>query len=101
VQRFPGLGDIPLLGALFSSQQYQSGKTELVIFVTPRLAQPIAAKEMRLPTDSYVPPGDLDFYLFGRLQGHGESKSSKSTSGNASMEQPPKGTFGHDISLAH
>ncbi len=100
VQRFPGIGDIPLLGALFSSQQYQSGKTELVMFVTPHLAQPIAAKDMRLPTDSYVPPSDLDFYLFGRVQGHGDSKSNNSSSSNASVEQPPQGTFGHDLSSA-
>lgn len=100
-QRFPGLGDIPLLGALFSSQQFQSGQTELVIFVTPQLAQPINAKQMRLPTDSYVPPGDMDFYLFGRLQGKGESKSgSNTTSSNVSLEQPAKSSFGHDLSLA-
>ncbi len=100
IQRFPGLGDIPLLGALFSSQQYQSGQTELVMFVTPRLAQPIASKQIKLPTDSYVPPGDMDFYLFGRLQGHGDSKSDNSASGNASVAQPPQGSFGHDVSSA-
>ena len=39
VTKFPGLGSIPVLGALFSSQSYQKGETELVILVTPRLAR--------------------------------------------------------------
>ncbi|HVT36479.1 MAG TPA: type II and III secretion system protein family protein, partial [Nevskiaceae bacterium] len=68
VDKLPGLGDIPGLGALFRSQEFLSGQTELVIFVTPHLARPIAANKVRLPTDSFVPPGDLDFYLMGRLE---------------------------------
>ncbi|MEQ1438729.1 type II and III secretion system protein family protein [Fontimonas sp. SYSU GA230001] len=66
VNRLPGLGDLPIIGALFRSQQYVSGQTELVIFVTPYLAKPIAPDQIALPTDSFVPPGDLEFYLLGR-----------------------------------
>lgn len=68
VQKFPGLGDIPVLGALFRSQGFQSGRTELVIFVTAHLAKPIAPNQVRLPTESFVPPGDLEFYLMGKLE---------------------------------
>jgi pilus assembly protein CpaC len=68
VQKFPGLGDLPLLGALFRSQEYQSGQTELVMFVTAHLAKPIAPGQIRLPTESFVPPSDLEFYLMGKLE---------------------------------
>lgn len=95
VQKFPGLGEVPVLGALFRSQQYQSGQTELVIFVTPHLAAPIAPQQVKLPTEKYVPPGDLDFYLFGRQEGKEQPKS-----GAAGQMAAPKGSFGHDVSSA-
>ncbi len=63
VTKFPGLGSIPVLGALFSSQNYQKGETELVILVTPRLARPLPAGKIRMPTDAYVEPTDTDFFL--------------------------------------
>jgi pilus assembly protein CpaC len=47
VTKFPGLGSVPVLGALFRSQQFRKGETELVILVTPRLARPL-------------PPGKVD-----------------------------------------
>lgn len=69
VSRFPGLGSIPVLGALFRSNQYQQGQTELVILVTPRLAQPVREEAVSLPTDGFTPPSDYEFYLEGRLEG--------------------------------
>ncbi|MCB1755399.1 MAG: type II and III secretion system protein family protein, partial [Gammaproteobacteria bacterium] len=69
MSKLPGLGDIPILGALFRSQEFISGQSELVIFVTPHLAQPIAEEDIRLPTDSFVPPNDLEFYLLGKMEG--------------------------------
>jgi pilus assembly protein CpaC len=83
VTKFPGLGDIPVLGALFRSQSYQKGETELVILVTPRLAQPLPPGKARLPTDSYVEPSDLDFYLRGRLESS-PAKKSPTTSADGS-----------------
>lgn len=68
MSKMPGLGDIPILGNLFRSQQFQSGQTELVIFVTPHLAKPIAPEKVRLPTDSFVPPNDFEFYILGRME---------------------------------
>ena len=70
VTKFPGLGSLPVLGALFRSQSYQKGETELVILVTPRLARPLPSGKVLLPTDSYVEPTDSDFFLNGRLE-HG------------------------------
>ena len=67
-ERYPVLGDIPVLGALFRSMSYQSNETELVILVTPRLVKPLAPGEARLPTDSFAEPNDFEFYLLGALE---------------------------------
>ncbi len=48
----PGLGDLPVLGPLFRSNQFQRGDSELVILITPYLVEPAAGKEMSLPTDN-------------------------------------------------
>jgi pilus assembly protein CpaC len=69
VNKFPGLGSIPILGNLFRSQQFVKGETELVILVTPRLARPIPKDRIRLPTDDFVEPNAMDFYLLGRMEG--------------------------------
>jgi pilus assembly protein CpaC len=68
INKFPGLGDIPGLGALFRSSAFLNQQTELVIFVTPRLAKPTLAQNAQLPTDSFVPPDDVDFYVLGRTE---------------------------------
>jgi pilus assembly protein CpaC len=84
VTKFPGLGDLPVLGALFRSQSYQKGETELVILVTPRLAQALPPGKARLPTDSYVEPSDLDFFLRGRLESSpGKQPATTSADGSA------------------
>lgn len=70
-KKFPGLGDLPILGQLFRSQDFQEGRTELVILVTPRLARPLAPQSVRLPTDGVVSPSNVDFFLRGRLEGRG------------------------------
>jgi pilus assembly protein CpaC len=67
--RFPWLGDIPGLGALFRSQEFQNDQTELVIFVTPHLTRPIDPRDIRLPVDNFVEPDDIEFYLMGKMDG--------------------------------
>jgi len=67
VDKFPGLGDIPVLGSLFRSESFLKDRSELVFFVTPHLAKPILAQDIKLPTDSFVEPDDMDFYILGRL----------------------------------
>ncbi|MEZ9418829.1 type II and III secretion system protein family protein [Vibrio breoganii] len=62
----PGIADVPVLGNLFKSKQYVSGETELVILVTPRLAKPIDRDKVALPTDAFVEPTDMEFYLIGK-----------------------------------
>jgi pilus assembly protein CpaC len=69
VTKFPGLGDIPVLGQLFRSSSFQKGQTELVIFVTPTLAKPIRPSDVHLPTEGQIDPSNADFYLRGRMEG--------------------------------
>ncbi len=52
--KFPGLGDIPILGALFQSERFERNETELVILVTPYIVKPVSERELALPTDPYV-----------------------------------------------
>jgi pilus assembly protein CpaC len=69
INKFPGLGDIPILGYLFRSQSYQKGETELVILVTPRLAKPIKPSQIKLPTDAVGDPSSAAFFLGGKIEG--------------------------------
>ena len=69
VTKFPGLGSIPGLGALFRSQEFRKGETELLILVTPHLAKPLVPAEVQLPTDYFVEPGDFGWFLQGSLEG--------------------------------
>lgn len=69
VTKFPGLGDLPILGSLFTSREFINNETELVILVTPHIAKPIAPQDIRLPTDKFVEPNDVEFYLMGRMEG--------------------------------
>jgi pilus assembly protein CpaC len=69
MKKFPVLGDIPILGVLFRSDEYQKNLTELVALVTPHLVKPMAPGAARLPTDKWIDPSDVDFYLLGQEQG--------------------------------
>jgi pilus assembly protein CpaC len=67
IRRFPGLGDLPVLGTLFRSTRFQSNETELVILVTPYLVRPFDENKTTLPTDGFRPATDIERILFGRL----------------------------------
>jgi pilus assembly protein CpaC len=68
IKRFPFLGDVPVLGTLFRSSEFQNDRTELVFLVTPHLAKPLAAPP-HLPTDDYVQPNRVDFLIGGQHEG--------------------------------
>jgi pilus assembly protein CpaC len=68
LSKFPGLGDVPVMGALFRSTEFQNDQTELMFVVTPRLVKPLQAPVM-LPTDNHIPPTRGEVIL----QGTGES----------------------------
>jgi pilus assembly protein CpaC len=68
IRRFPLLGNIPVIGALFRSSSFQNEKTELLFVVTPRLVKPLPA-DYGLPTDNYKSPDKQEFFLEGKLEG--------------------------------
>jgi pilus assembly protein CpaC len=68
-QQLPWLGDLPVLGALFRSAQYQKKETDLAIIVTPHLVRPTRPGDtVRTPLDNTVPANDADFFLLGRAE---------------------------------
>jgi pilus assembly protein CpaC len=62
----PWLGDIPVLGALFRSADYNRQQSELVIIVTPHLVTPTRGEALALPTDRVRPPTEAELFLFGK-----------------------------------
>jgi len=102
--KFPGLGEVPVLGTLFSSKDFSSNKTELVVLVTAHLAKPVDMASQTLPTDGFKEPSDSEFYLFGLMEGIGGYEPSKVSGANSGAVEPgtvvrPEsgfdGEFGH------
>lgn len=68
----PGLGDVPVLGALFRSDSFQRAQTELVIVVTPYIVRPISdPNALHLPTDGWRPPNDIERIIELRQSANG------------------------------
>lgn len=72
IDKTPGLGDVPILGNLFRSRQFNRGETELVIIVTPYLVKPVNESDIKLPTDGYHSANELQ-QLLGFQQQAGKS----------------------------
>ena len=85
ISKYPGIGDLPVLGALFRSTRFQSNETELVIMVTPYLVRPVDEPRIALPTDGYRAPSDLERILMGRLH------SAQLQPGRAGPHRPDRG----------
>ncbi|MBA4143276.1 MAG: type II and III secretion system protein family protein [Nitrosospira sp.] len=86
VRRFPILGELPVLGALFRSSDFQKDKTELMIVVTPHLIKPLEPV-YKLPTDAFTRPTRSEFLLEGKMEGSPEELPAKEIPG--STAQPP------------
>jgi len=65
----PGLGQVPVLGALFRSTDFQQDRTELVFVITARLVKPLTATGYALPTDGVGIPSRAGLMFGGRLEG--------------------------------
>lgn len=76
IKAFPILGEIPLIGALFRSTDFQQDRTELVFVVTPRLVKPMTGA-VKLPTDGHIDPSRSELFLGGQLEGKPEAGSSR------------------------
>ena len=74
IKAFPFLGELPVVGALFRSTEFQNDKSELVFVITPRLVKPLPPN-FALPTDNYVPPSRTDLHVHGRLEGKAPERS--------------------------
>ena len=103
IDKFPVLGDIPILGALFRSSSFQKNDSELIIIVTPHLVKPLDMTKQMLPTDQYIEPNDFEWYLLGNLEGSGSERTPRREHGqskNSPLVLPKKqggldGEFGH------
>jgi pilus assembly protein CpaC len=65
IKKFPGLGNVPVLGALFRSDKFERNESELVIIVTPYIVRPVSDKRLIAPTDGYVAPTDAQRFVNG------------------------------------
>ena len=99
VSKFPVFGDIPILGTLFRSSEFQKNETELVVIVTPHLVKPLDKEKQTLPTDQFIEPDDLDFYLLGNLEGRGKKETVDTPPAPSAVnkEGGMEGDFGHII----
>ena len=68
IAKYPGLGDLPVIGPLFRSSRFQHNETELIIIVTPYVVRPVAeGPSLRLPTDGSAPASDIEQIFMDRL----------------------------------
>ena len=68
--KLPALGDLPVLGALFSSVRYQKDDTELVVLVTPQLVEPLEPHQVAPPPGALMrDPSDYELFALGQLEG--------------------------------
>ena len=83
----PWLGDVPVLGALFRSAQYQREQSELIIIVTAHLVSPTRGEALALPTDRVKPPSEFDLFVNGRV-------ARTERTGNGAASEVAKQDFG-------
>lgn len=97
VREYPGLGNLPVLGALFRSTDFQREETELVIVMTPRLVNSVERQQVRMP-DNIRPPSTWDLYGMGRAEGlPRQDRDDTTMNGAAEAEQGLDGAQGHQF----
>jgi pilus assembly protein CpaC len=86
----PGVKDLPVLGALFRSRDFQNNESELVVTVNAYLVNPVAPTQIARPDDGYAVPTDLETILLGRLN---------AVYGKDAKDRPevPKGAVGYIV----
>jgi pilus assembly protein CpaC len=93
-EKVPILGEIPILGALFRSSAYRKRETELIIVVTPIILKGQKTPKSVLTERDFVPPSDLEFFLYGRITPRQETLPEE-----PAREQinEMEGKFGHEV----
>lgn len=84
VDGFPGVKDLPVLGALFRSRDFADDTTELVVLVSAYLVEPTAEANLSAPTDGFIAPSDPESILLGRLNAAYKRKDEKPITPQAS-----------------
>ncbi len=91
--QLPWIGDVPILGALFRSANYQRRQTELVIIISAHLVTPTRGEALALPTDRIKPPTEQDLFLYGRTAA-GTHTPKKGAAGEVA-QQDFTGSYGY------
>lgn len=93
IDRAPGIGNIPVLGALFRSTRYRKNETELVIIVTPYLVKPVSANQIALPTDGFKAATDAERIFLGQSHSgtSGEKRPAPTTAPPETIAAPSVG----------
>ncbi|KWA79869.1 secretin [Burkholderia ubonensis] len=85
----PGIGEIPVLGALARSTSFQQDRTELIFIVTPHLVKPLQTADVPLPTDSFTRTNEADVFATGNMEGRGGlGKHGRAPASEAAPAQP-------------
>tara|TARA_R110002012_G_scaffold96340_2_gene232261 strand:+ start:8985 stop:10472 length:1488 start_codon:yes stop_codon:yes gene_type:complete len=92
-RQLPWIGDVPVLGALFRSANYQRSQTELVIIITAHLVTPTRGDALALPTDRIKPPTENELFLSGRTSSGGKTPT-KGAAGEVA-KQDFSGSYGY------
>ncbi len=98
ISKFPILGEVPVLGALFRSSEFKRNESELIIIVTPKLVKPMETVPQDIPGGDLVSPNDYEFYMMGESSDSvGRSPSVVNTPARATVEGGLEGEFGHVV----
>ena len=97
ISKLPGLGNLPIIGALFKSDKFQRQETELVIVVTPYLVKPVQPDQVRLPTDGLRMADDLKRYFLAQTFEQGR-RGAEAPNGRGTLPPLPQASAaGSDI----
>jgi len=88
IRAIPGLGSLPIIGALGRSENFQRRQTELVVLITARLVKPVSRDQLGSPTDYILPASEYDFFLFGKTEGVKPSGRTGGIDGTYGYQQP-------------
>ncbi|QTO23782.1 type II and III secretion system protein family protein [Burkholderia seminalis] len=88
LKAIPGVGEVPVLGALFRSTSFQQDRTELIFLITPHLVKPLQTADVALPTDSFSKPNEADVYATGNMEGRGGVRKAGTPPANGAAAAP-------------
>ena len=89
------MADIPILGALFRSTDFQSKETELVIIVTPYLVRPVSSAALSVPTEGFEVPDDYDRVVKGETRRQKQTSTQRTP--HTSSIDGPNGPSGFEL----